>query len=563
MKSKALRFMPRATTAGLGLVVLLLVVNMLISEWNIARLVENEHRVLRTEEVLTTLESVLSSMTEAETAERGYLITDDPDYLRTHEAAVDRTGFIIEQLTELTQDDPGLQSKIVALRERVRDRLDELRDAIVAKQAGGFGAARQAVSTNRGRHLMNEMRSLVGEMQQHEQESLALRAAESRDSAYLTHATDMIGSLLGIGMVGLAFFLFRRELAHRQRAEDALRRLAAIVESSDDAILGKSLDGVITSWNAGATQLYGYTAEEVIGQPVTMLCPLERYDEVHRNLERVRRGVHINHFETTRVRKGGARIEVSLSISPVKDARGAVIGASAIARDVTERMDLQREVLEIAALEQRRIGQDLHDGTGQELTGLAMMAERLAGLLAAESLPESQLAAAIVDGLEEALSHVRALSKGLVPVEIDAEGLMIALSELASRTSDIHAVDCRFECDEPVCILDNQTAMHLYRLSQEAVTNAVKHGRGQSIVISLSATADHVTLSIADDGRGFQSSSDEPMGTGLRIMRYRAELIGATLSVNPREPRGTVVTCVLTNQPLPSPIPEEAAILRP
>lgn len=552
MRSRALRFMPRATTAGLGLVVLLLVVNMLISEWNIARLVENEHRVLRTEEVLTTLESVLSSMTEAETAERGYLITDDPDYLKTHETAVTRTGVIIEKLTELTQGDPDQQSRIVALRQRVRARLTELRDAIAAKGSGGFGAARQAVSTNHGRELMNEMRSLVGEMQHHEQDSLALRAAESRDSAYLTHATDMIGSLLGIGMVGLAFFLFGRELAHRQRAEDALRRLAAIVESSDDAILGKTLNGVITSWNAGATHLYGYTAEEAIGRRVTMLCPPERYNEVHRNLEHVRQGVHINHFETTRVRKSGKRVEVSLSISPIKDATGAVIGASAIARDITLRMDLQREVLEIAAIEQRRIGQDLHDGTGQELTGLAMMAERLSEVLAARSLPESQLATAIVDGLEEALSHVRALSKGLVPVEIDAEGLMIALSELASRTSSIHSVDCRFECDEPVCILDNQTAMHLYRLSQEAVTNAVKHGRGKNIVISLSATADRVTLSIADDGRGFQDSSDEPVGTGLRIMRYRAELIGATLTVNSSKPQGTIVTCVLTNQPLPS-----------
>src|SRR5207237_8967428 len=132
-----------------------------------------------------------------------------------------------------------------------------------------------------------------------------------------------------------------------------------------------------------------------------------------------------------------------------------------------------------------RIGQDLHDGTGQELTGLAMMAVRLAGELGGKQLPESKTAAKIVDGLEEALSHVRALAKGLVPVEVDAEGLMIALSELASRTSDLHGVNCTFECDEPVCILDNQTAMHLWRLSQEAVNNDVKHGRRRNIRISL------------------------------------------------------------------------------
>jgi len=288
-----------------------------------------------------------------------------------------------------------------------------------------------------------------------------------------------------------------------------------------------------------------------------MLCPPERYDEVSRNLERVRQGARVQRFETTRIRKGGDPVEVSLSISPVMDAEGNVIGASAIARDVTEQRRLQREVLEIAALEQRRIGQDLHDGTGQELTGLAMMAERLAGELDAKQLPETGSAAKIVDGLEEALSHVRALAKGLVPVEVDAEGLMIALSELASRTSDLHGVNCTFECDEPVCILDNQTAMHLYRLSQEAVNNAVKHGRGRNIRISLADDGDLVTLSIADDGRGFSSSREPTAGTGLRIMRYRAELIGATLSVARAHPQGTIVTCLLAHR---QPAGQQAAV---
>lgn len=542
------RYLPRATTVGLVLIALLLIINVLISEWNIDRLVENEHRVLHTEEVLTTLETVLLNITEAETAERGYLITDDHDYLRTYHAALTRTGETLDRLTRLASDDPEQQDRISQLRDRVETRFDELRQAIAAQQESGFGAARIAVSTNRGRQLMNEMRVLVREMKSHEQDSLQQRAAESRRSSYVTHTTDMVGSLLGIGMVGLAFFLFRRDLANRLRAEEATRRLADIVECSDDAILRKSLDGIIVSWNAGAERLYGYTAAEAIGKPVTMLCPTERVEEVRVQLDRVRQGQHIEHFETTRRRKDGKFVEVSLSISPLIDADGNVVAASAIARDVTERMRLQREVLEIAASEQRRIGQDLHDGTGQELTGLAMMAERLAGELAAQQLPQSASATKIVDGLEQALSHVRALSKGLVPVEVDAEGLMVALSELASRTSDIHGVDCQFECDEPVCILDNQTAMHLYRLSQEAVTNAIKHSRGKNITIRLADDGERLTLTILDDGRGIGRSSSELAGTGLRIMRYRAELIGATLSVGPADPRGTMVTCLLPHR---------------
>ena len=132
-----------------------------------------------------------------------------------------------------------------------------------------------------------------------------------------------------------------------------------------------------------------------------------------------------------------------------------------------------------------------------------------------------------------------------MPVEVDSEGLMIALSELASRTSDLHNVHCSFECDEPVCVLDNQTAMHLYRLSQEAVNNAVKHGRGQNILISLSDDSELLLLTIEDDGRGIQTANESNSGSGLRIMRYRAELIGAKLSVGTAQPHGTIVTCLL------------------
>lgn len=539
------RVIPRATTIGLALTALLVFMNAVVSERNIQRLVTNEHRVIDTQFLLTTLETVLSSLTQAETAERGFLITDDPDYLQTYRKAVERTGETLDQLTELMAGDAHQQQRVAVLRQHVDARFDELRQAIAAQQTEGFTAAKLSVATNRGRQLMNDMRQLVVEMKDEEQSALRLRASESQQSALVAHATDVVGAILGIGMVGLAFVLFRRDLANRQRAEEANRRLAAIVECSEDAILRKTLDGDIVSWNAGAERLYGYKAEEMVGRSVTLLCPPERIEEVRRHLDNVRQGHRIEHFETTRIRKDGERIEVSLSISPIKDADGNVIAASAIARDVTERMRLQREVLEIAAVEQRRIGQDLHDGTGQELTGLAMMAERLAGVLAAKQLPESKGAAAIVDGLEESLSHVRALSKGLVPVEVDSEGLMIALSELASRTSDLHDVNCSFECDEPVCVLDNQTAMHLYRLSQEAVNNAVKHARGQNILISLSDDSEWLTLKIEDDGRGIQSTSESNSGSGLRIMRYRAELIGAKLSVGPAQPQGTIVTCLL------------------
>ncbi len=542
------RFLPRATTIGLALIVLLLVANAIISEWNIQRLLLNDQRVIHTQEVLTRLEEVLANVTEAETGERGFLITGDAQYLAPYREAVAESWDTFKRLAELTADDPDQQAQLDVLRDRVGKRFEELREAIGAQKAGGFDAARQKVATNRGRALMTEMRTLVAAMKQREQERLEARAAESSRSAQLASATDRIDAAVGIALVCLAFYLYRRDLAHRKHTEELTRRLAAIVESSGDAVVSKTLDGIVVSWNAGAERMYGYTAAEMIGRSVYKLCPDEGVEEIRHILERLQKDLEVRHFETTRIRKDGKLIDVSLSISPIKDSAGRVIGASAIARDITERKTLQREVLAIAEQEQRRIGQDLHDGIGQELTGLALMTQSLAGTLAKKAAPEAEAAAKIVDGLEQALQHVRTTSRGLVPVEVGAEGLMIALAQLSRGTSELRDITCSFHCTEPVCILDNQTATHLYRLTQEAVTNALMHGPARHIEIRLAAEGDLVTLHIVDDGKGIQPSRADTAGAGLRIMRYRADLIGAKLTIGPAQPCGTQVTCVLDHR---------------
>ena len=137
----------------------------------------------------------------------------------------------------------------------------------------------------------------------------------------------------GSRKVGILF----TDITDRKRAEEAQARLAAIVESSDDAIVSKTLDGVITSWNKGAQRLFGYTAEETVGQPITLIIPHERHDEEFSILDRLRRGERVEHFETVRVAKDGRRLDVSLTISPIRDANGRIIGASKVGRDITDR----------------------------------------------------------------------------------------------------------------------------------------------------------------------------------------------------------------------------------
>ena len=221
LKSNRRPSLRKATMAGLGLIVLFLLFNVLVSQRNTQRLIENQSRVVRTQEVLTTLEAVLARVTEAETAERGFLITGDEDYLKSYQLAIDRTEKTLDRLSTLAGGDGPRHNRIAALKERVEARFDELRRAIAAQRAEGFDAAKHSVSTNQGRRLMNEMRGLVGEMQDEEQQAFDIRSAESSRTAQVTRATNVVGSLMGIGMVAVAFFLFRRKLIHRQRADDA------------------------------------------------------------------------------------------------------------------------------------------------------------------------------------------------------------------------------------------------------------------------------------------------------------------------------------------------------
>lgn len=235
----------------------------------------------------------------------------------------------------------------------------------------------------------------------------------------------------------------------------------------------------------------------------------------------------------------------------VRDLTGSPAQILGSAEDITARKRLEQEVLEIAALEQRRIGQELHDGTGQELTGLCMLADSLADSLKDVSADEAQNARRIAQGLRQALGQVRLLSRGLIPVEVDAEGLMAALTELTNRISELHAVRCTFDYAEPVLVEDNNTATQLYRIAQEAITNALKHGRTSSIQVSLVARGHYITLKITDDGVGMPETESVKEGMGLRIMRYRAGQIGAHFNVLPGPACGTVVTCTLYRGSIP------------
>jgi len=473
------------------------------------------------------------------------------------------------------------------------------------------------------------------------------------------------------------------ELTPENARERAL--LAAIVETSEDAIIGRKLDGTIISWNAGAERIFGYKAKEVIGRCYSLLVPPDRPDELAGISRKVKRGERIEHYESVRLAKGGRWVDISLTVSPIKDARGALVGLSVVGRDITARIQseaersrlthqlgerikeltamyrvahllqvegkpvmalleeiaalltsawtypevaaariqlgelefktpsfqasrwsqqagfttmdgrnglvevvylrecpsngtgpfstdeqnllnavaenlkiyldrkyLESEILEISLHEQRRIGQDLHDGLSQRLRGVAYLSHVLAEDLKQKKLPRVRDARRITQLLNQAILETHGLAQGLVPINLEADGLMSSLKVLTADIRDIYKLSCCFVCPKPVLIDDKAVALNLYRIAQEAVQNAIKHGQATRIVIRLGKSSHALALAVKDNGRGLDRHFKPRSGLGLKIMDHRASTIGAVLQVQRVATGGTLLTCTLrSNQPKP------------
>ena len=378
--------------------------------------------------------------------------------------------------------------------------------------------------------------------------------------------------------------------ALRLKADKAIGLLAAIVDSSDDAIVSKTLEGIITSWNAGAERLFGYSASEAIGQHISLIIPLNRRDEETVIIQQIKQGQRIEHFDTVRIRKDKTLLDISLTISPVRDAGGKIIGASKIARDITQRKRIERELrdseeryrtladaldtqvqfrtrdlerrnselrelsgrlLESQDAERRHIARELHDSAGQTLTALDLQLARIN-----EDAKKDPALAKEVQYAEELVQHLarelRTTSYLLHPPLLDETGISSALSWYVQGLAERSGLAIDLKISENFERLAPEMELVIFRLVQECLTNIHRHSGSKTALIRIEREEDSVHIRVEDHGRGMSPErlaaiQSQGTGVGIRGMRERVRHFHGDLTIE-SDDSGTKVCATLPLQ---------------
>jgi PAS domain S-box-containing protein len=341
-----------------------------------------------------------------------------------------------------------------------------------------------------------------------------------------------------------AAIVYSTNVTARREAERRLRTQASVLATMLEGVVVVDTHGGIHLTNPAFDRMFGHEPGALDGRSIAEVvgshAPWPDDDRAS--------------FEFVGRRTDGTRVEAAAVASRLQ--LGGEPYAVYVVQDVTERRALERELLEISNREQRRIGSDLHDGLGQELTGIALMLRGLASRVRREQPATTGDLDELVALVNGAIESTRSLARGLSPIELERGGLVFALRSLCVRARDLYGLDVRFRSRVwPALALDAAATTHLYRIAQEALTNAARHAQASHVAVTLNVRGTAVTLTIADDGCGMPE--EHGGGMGLKIMRYRAQMMGGEVCVGASDPKGTRVTCRV-RQPPPNRVDEAA-----
>ena len=338
-------------------------------------------------------------------------------------------------------------------------------------------------------------------------------------------------------------------IAEKLQVEGALKeRYLDLFENASDMVFTHDLQGHMTSINKAGERLLQFQRNAILAKDLTDLITEEQRPAAREWLQQVTTGAEVPVADWDFVNATGQRLKLEVSSRLVEQA-GRSIEVEGVARDVTLRKRMEKEVLEISNREQRRLGHDLHDGVCQQLAAIAYRAHIMARHLGEKDLAESSEANDISRLINESLIQTRTVARGLFPVRLEEEGLADAVEELTVNIAKLYEIKCEFTTSGTMTGLHNSVAMHLHFIAQEAIMNAAKHGHASMIKVRLVKENEQLLLSVQDNGTGFRLADQEAAGMGIGIMRYRAKVIGAVLELQTQPGQGTQITCKYHLQP--------------
>ena len=323
----------------------------------------------------------------------------------------------------------------------------------------------------------------------------------------------------------------------------------AILETTLDGIITLDEEGRILSFNKAATKIFGYEEEEILGKDVNILIPktsLNQNGHTYLDIDKKSKRRFVgSRVEMTGVRKDGSRFPTEFSVSEVEWNGSRIF--TAVVNDISERRRLEKEILRISEEERRSLGRDLHDGLGQMLSGIRLISQNLARRLETEGVPAADEVREISNLIKKADEYTKVLARGLVHVDFEEDGLQEALYQLSRQAEELFRINCHFHYQKEVSIDNSMKAMNLYRIAQEAISNAVKHGNAENIDIRLQPENGSLVLSVTDDGIGLSETTKlkKSKGMGVHIMRYRANMMSGRLEMFETEDHKTKVVCVI------------------